>query len=159
MRKWIAVLVPVLICISVSACDPAARQSPEDLKAKVNGLGNQAEKAFLSGNIEAMMQFYSDDIISMPDGFPMVRGKADLRRTTEAILSSGLKFKSLESTTTDVQCGEGYVYEVGTYRQAIIMPGESEATESEGKYVTIWKRQPDGQLKIAVEIYNSNTSN
>jgi ketosteroid isomerase-like protein len=158
MRKWIAVSVLVLVCVFVSACAPSVKQSPDDLKALVNSLGDQAEKAFLSGDVDVMLQFYTDDIISMPDGFPMVRGKADLRRMTKAIFSSGLKFKSLESTTTDVQCGGDYVYEVGTYRQAVVMPGESEATQSEGKYVTIWKKQPDGQLKIAVEIYNNNSS-
>jgi ketosteroid isomerase-like protein len=86
----------------------------------------------------------------------MVKGKADLKRKTEAILAMGIKFESLESTSIDAQGSGDVIYEVGTYRQAIIMPGEKEPTEQKGKYVNIWKRQPDGKLKIAVEIYNSD---
>ncbi len=121
-------------------------------------LGNQAEKAFLSGDVDAMLQYYSDDIISMPDGYPMVIGKTDLKQKTEAILSTGLKFESLESTLVDVQAEGEYVYEVGTFSQDVILPGMSEPMKSAGKYVTIWRRQPDGELKIVVEIYNSDTS-
>ena len=132
------------------------REPEEDLKSIIDSLGNQAEQCFLSGDIDAMLQFYCDDIISMPNSHPMVKGKHDLKLKTEAILAMGLKFQSLESTTIEVQSGGDIVYEIGTFRQAIIMPGTREPLEQNGKYVNIWKRQPDGKLKIAVEIYNSD---
>jgi ketosteroid isomerase-like protein len=103
-----------------------------------------------------MLQYYCDDVISMPNLHPMIRGKADLKRQTEAILASGLKFASLESTTVDVQGSGDLVYEVGTFRQAILIPGTKEPLEQNGKYVNIWRRQPNGKLAIAVEIYNSD---
>lgn len=152
------IFVSVFICTLLSACVHTEKQANRDLKAEVELLGGLAEKAFLSGDVDAMLQYYSDDIISMPDGNPMVTGKAELKRKTEAILSSGLKFEYLESTSIDVQSSGEYVYEVGTFNQAVIIPGASEPMKSTGKYVNIWKRQPDGELKIVVEIYNSDTS-
>lgn len=140
-----------------STCILMGREAKEDLKAIVQDTGNKAEQCFLSGNVDAMLQYYCDDVISMPNLHPMVRGKADLKRKTEAILASGLKFESLESTTVDVQSSGDLVYEVGTFRQAILIPGTKEPLAQHGKYVTIWKRQPDGELRIAVEMYNSDT--
>jgi ketosteroid isomerase-like protein len=156
MRKWIEIFMSVFMCILLSACAHTEKQT-QDLMAAVDALGNQAEKAFLSGDVDAMLGYYCDDIISMPDGHTMVMGKTNLKRMTEAIIMTGLKFESLESTPVDVRSGGEYVYEVGTFSQAVIMPGANEPVESTGKYVTIWKRQPDGELKIAVEIYNSDS--
>ena len=140
-----------------STCILIGREAKEDLKAIVEDMGDKAEQCFLSGDVDAMLQYYCDDVISMPNLHPMVRGKADLKRKTEAILASGLKFKSLESTTVEVQGSGDLVYEVGTFRQAILVPGAKEPLEQNGKYVSIWRRQPDGELRIAVEMYNSDT--
>jgi len=136
----------------------AGREEKENLKAMVEDLGDKAEKCFLSGNVDAMLQYYCDDVISMPNLHPMIRGKADLKRQTEAILASGLKFASLESTAIDVQGSGDLVYEVGTFRQAILVPGAKEPLKQTGKYVNIWRRQPNGKLAIAVEIYNSDAN-
>jgi ketosteroid isomerase-like protein len=131
-------------------------ETEDELKAIVDAIGNEAEKCFLAGDVNSMLQYYCDDIISMPNLHPMVRGKNELKLMTEAVLSLGMKFESLESTTIEAKsCGE-YVFEIGTFSQAVVMPDTNEPVKQTGKYVTIWQKQPDGQLKIAVEIYNSN---
>lgn len=157
MREWIKILIIGFLCIFLDSCAVTQEQTQKDLKATVDRLGGQAEKAFLSGDIQTMLHYYSDDIISMPNDHPMIRGKADLQRQTEAIRSTGMKFQSLESTSVDVQSDGKYVYEIGIFSQAVIMPGTTEPVKSDGKYLTIWKRQPNGELKICVEIYNSDT--
>jgi ketosteroid isomerase-like protein len=155
MKNTIILFLGVILLLQ-STCILTGREAKEDLKAIVEDTGNTAEQCFLSGNVDAMLQYYCDDVISMPTFHPMVRGKADLKRKTEAILASGLKFESLESTTIDVQGSGDLVYEVGTFRQAILIPGTKEPLEQNGKYVNIWRRQPNGKLAIAVEIYNSD---
>ncbi|MEN6578510.1 MAG: DUF4440 domain-containing protein [Phycisphaerales bacterium] len=156
MKNTITLFLGLTLLLQ-STCILIGREAKEDLKAIAEDTGNKAEQCFLSGNVDAMLQYYCDDVISMPNFHPMVRGKADLKRKTEAILASGLKFESLESTTVEVQGSGDLVYEVGTFRQAILIPGTEEPLEQNGKYITIWKRQPNGELRIAVEMYNSDT--
>jgi ketosteroid isomerase-like protein len=156
MKTTIILFLGAILLLQ-SDCILVGREAKENLKAIVEDLGDKAEQCFLSGNVDAMLQYYCDDVISMPNLHPMIRGKADLKRQTEAILVSGLKFASLESTTVDVQGSGDLVYEVGTFRQAILIPGTKEPLEQNGKYVNIWRRQPNGKLAIAVEIYNSDT--
>lgn len=155
MKKFIGIFFLGIIFFTQSTC-LLGSEIEDNLKATVDAIGNKAEECFLSGDIDAMLEYYCDDIISMPDLHPMVKGKKNLKLMTEAILTSGIKFKSLESTTIEAKsCGD-FVYEVGIFSQVIVMPNSKEPLEQSGKYVTIWKRQPDGKLKIAVEIYNSN---
>jgi ketosteroid isomerase-like protein len=157
MREWINIFIIGVLCIFLESCAVTKEQTQKDLKVMVDRLSGQAEKAFLSGDIETMLHYYCDDIISMPNDHPMIRGKADLQRMTEAILSTGMKFQSIESTSVEVQSDGKYVHEIGTFSQVVIMPGTTEPMKSVGKYLTIWKRQPNGELKIAVEIYNSDS--
>jgi ketosteroid isomerase-like protein len=159
MKKWRMIFISGLALVFLGGCAHTDTQKDEDLKVRVETTGRKAEAAFLAGDVDAMLQYYTEDVISMPEFYPMVKGKEDLRRKTEAILSAGIRFKSLESTTLDVKIGGRYVYEIGTFRQAVILPGTNEPTESSGKYVTIWEKQKNGDLKIAVEIYNSDTGN
>ncbi len=86
-----------------SDCLLAGREVKEDLKAIVEDLGDKAEKCFLSGNVDAMLQYYCDDIISMPNLHPMIRGKADLKHQTEAILASGLKLAANRAPSSSMQ--------------------------------------------------------
>ena len=99
MREWIRIFMMGFLCFLLESCAVTNEQTQNELRATVDQLGSQAEKAFLSGDIQTMLQYYSDDIISMPNNHPMIRGKADLQRQTQAILATGMKFQRLESTT------------------------------------------------------------
>ena len=155
--KKLAILVSGLLIIIQIGCTCISNIcEQEDLKTLVDSIGNKAEEAFLAGDIDKLLEYYCDDIISMPNFYPMVEGKENLKRMMEAIRAAGIEFKSLESTTVEAKGSGNLVYEVGTFRQTILMPGAEKSEDSTGKYVMIWRRQPDGKLKIAVEIYNSN---
>ncbi len=144
------------MCIAVSVNALIGGESQEDLTAKVEAIGEKAEKAFIAGDVETMLQYYSDDIISLPQDHEMVRGKNNLKKMTEAIMKSGLKFLSLESKTLEVKSSGELIYEIGTYSQSVVMPGGSEPVAGYGKYLTVWEKQADGTLKIIVEMYNTN---
>ena len=156
MKKVTILILGFLIIIQIGCTCISNMCEREDLKTLVDSIGNEAEEAFLAGDIDKLLEYYCDDIVSMPNFYPMVKGKENLKNMMEAVRASGIKFKSLESTTLEVKGGGDFIYEVGTFRQSIFMPGAERAEDSTGKYVMIWKRQPDGKLKIAVEIYNSN---
>ncbi len=155
--KNIIILFLGIILIMQTGCSHINSKPEQDLKSIVDSLGNQAEQCFLNGKIDDLLEFYCDDIISMPNTHPMIKGKQNLKKMTETVLTSGMKFLALESTTIDAQADGSLVYEIGTFRQSILLPGSQEPINQTGKYITIWKLQPDGKLKIAVEIYNSDT--
>ncbi len=58
-------------------------------------------------------------------------------------------------TTADVGSGADLGYTIGTYHMQL-PDGDGNVVEIEGKYLSVWKRQPDGRWKIAVDMFNSN---
>jgi ketosteroid isomerase-like protein len=48
------------------------------------------------------------------------------------------------------------IAEIGTYKMSFTMEGMSGEMTDTGKYLTIWEQQPDGSLKIALEMWNTD---
>ena len=46
-------------------------------------------------------------------------------------------------------------YTIGTYHMQL-PDGDGSVVEIDGKYLSVWKRQPDGRWKIAVDMFNSD---
>ncbi len=157
MKKWTTFAMLALLLLQITGCTHSNQHTQENLKAEVERLGNRAEQAFLAGDIDTMLEYYDENIVSMPHGHPMIRGKHNLKLQTQAIIASPITFQSLTSTTQDVQDAGQYVYEIGTFTQTITLPPNPDPQTSDGKYLTIWKRRPDGSLKIAVEMYNTTS--
>jgi ketosteroid isomerase-like protein len=48
------------------------------------------------------------------------------------------------------------VYEIGKYGISLTLPGTQHPLADNGKYMTIWEKQPDGSLKIKLDIWNTD---
>jgi len=156
MRKTLGILMLGLLVILQSGCINQGGNMKGDLKTLVDEIGRQSEEAFLAGDVDKLLEYYCDDVVSMPNFHEMVKGKDNLRHMLEAIKLTGMKFESLDSITLEAHGSGNLVYEIGTFSQSVIMPGSDKPQKSEGKYLTVWRKESDGKLRIAVEIYNSN---
>ena len=56
-------------------------------------------------------------------------------------------------STADVGGDLGYT--IGTYHMEFQDP-EGDLLAIDGKYMTVWKKQPDGTWKVAVDMFNAN---
>jgi len=105
-------------------------------------------------DIEFILSFWTDDAIVIPPGLPNVIGKAALRQYVEAsmqIPGFGITWTSDEVTfSPDGQLA--YIFS----RNAVTMnaPDGAPAT-TEGRAVTIWRRESDGEWRCAVDIWNA----
>jgi len=57
--------------------------------------------------------------------------------------------------TEDVMVGGGVAVETGTF-EWMLQPKSGAAVKDKGKYLTVWKRQPDGTWKIVRDINNTD---
>jgi ketosteroid isomerase-like protein len=87
----------------------------------------------------------------------MAQGIEAIKKSNEAMMASGMKITKFETTTLMVHSCEGNIAEVGTYNMSYTMEGTQGETSDAGKYLTIWKPQADGSLKITFEIWNTDT--
>jgi uncharacterized protein (TIGR02246 family) len=125
----------------------AVRQAIEQSNAKF-------VDAIKRGDTTAMAADYADDAVMMMGGMPALRGRSEITKAVTG-MSQSMKGGDLKLTTSQVDLGGDYAIETGTYEMTATPPGGKPTTEK-GKYVVVWKKQPDGSWKIYRDIANTD---
>lgn len=101
-------------------------------------------------DLDKFMSFWAPDATAYPPGMPAARGTDEIRKTFTAVSSTPGFSLTWTATRADV-AGTGDIgYTVGTYDMTM------HGAKDHGKYVTVWKKQPDGSWKVAEDIFNSD---
>ena len=157
------------VAIAVAAgCTSNSTQSKTDTAAVVTQAGGDvasvkstieaANARFLAalekGDTATALQNYAPDaLVMMPNAAPSqghdAIGKALGVWVTQATIKDG------KATTLDVIVNGDLALETGRYVMTLVPKGGKAMTDS-GKYLTAWKRQPDGNWKIIRDINNSD---
>lgn len=150
MKK--AVVLFIVLCGTLSFA-----QSETEIRAKIDVLNKEFANAMISDDLDKMMSFYADDIISLPSYQGMVRGIEAMKKMGEENKKSGWKTKSFTLTTTDLIIQGNLAIEIGNYDMNMSGPG-MENWPDNGKYLTIWEIMNDGSLKMKIEMWNTDTN-
>ena len=99
---------------------------------------------------DKFVSFVAADASFYPPGMPVVKGQAAVKDTFKQ-MSSAPGFTLQWSADKAEISGAGDIgYTTGTYQAT--QGGGSE----KGKYVTVWKKQADGQWKVVEDIFNAD---
>ncbi len=100
--------------------------------------------------LEGFMALFTDDAVTLPVNAPLVEGKPAIREfMAKAYETPGftLTWTPLHADLSD--SGDlGYTF--GSY-QATRTGADGQPVVTQGKYVTIWKKQPDGRWKAVLD--------
>jgi ketosteroid isomerase-like protein len=108
-------------------------------------------------DVERIISYWTDDAVVMPPGLPAVKGKAALRLYVESSMQiPGFRI-TWTSTEANFSPDGNLAYIFG--RNAVTMNGaDGTPITTEGRAVTIWRREPDGQWRCAVDVWNAEPS-
>ncbi|MBI3459854.1 DUF4440 domain-containing protein [Candidatus Acetothermia bacterium] len=105
-------------------------------------------------DIERVLSYWTDDAVVLPPGLPVVVGKAALRKYVLA--SMQIPGFRITWTSTDVTFSPDGNLAYMFSRNAVTMTApDGTPTTTEGRAVTIWRREPDGEWRCAVDIWNA----
>ncbi|MCU7495493.1 MAG: DUF4440 domain-containing protein [Ignavibacteria bacterium] len=113
----------------------------------------QFMQAINRGDATTAASFYADDAVIMPPDIDLIQGTNGIKNFWSKIITIGGKFDTL--TTAKVNVNNETVDEVGRYFLSINRPGQDPMQEK-GKFVFVWKRQPDDTWKITTHMWNRN---
>jgi len=134
------------IC-SVSA-DSKIEQAVRDQDA-------QWSKAAESRDVDKLVSFYADDAIVLPAHAAIATTKDSIRNIFQRLLSIPGVALSWKPTNVTVAGSGDLAYSTGTYQMSA--PDDSgKSITDHGKYVAVWKKQADGNWKVAVDIWNTD---
>jgi ketosteroid isomerase-like protein len=113
-----------------------------------------ARAAFEARDIELALSYWTDDAVVIPPGLPPVAGKSALRQYVE----DSLKIPGFRITWTSTDATfspDGNLAYLFSRNVVNLNAPDGTPTTTVGRAVTIWRREPDGQWRCAVDIWNA----
>ena len=140
---------------TVAQAAAAAGHDPATVQHAIDSTIARFAEAMKRGDTTAMLNAYTDDAIVMPANAPVIRSRADHAKWN-AGMSSQFTVTDFKTTTNDLIVSGDYAIEQGAYRMTLQPKPRGKAMNDVGKYLAVWKRQPDGSWKMIRDIFNSD---
>jgi len=157
-------LILIFMLVSTSAtliAQTSATDSPPaataDSKPATTDTLRQLEADFMKAaaerGAEGYMSYYADDAVEIPNGADAIHGKGNIAKTM-----GFLNDKNNQLTWIPVDAGISISGDLGwtsgTY-EFRSKDKDGKIKVEHGKYTSIWKKQPDGNWKIVLDMGNA----
>lgn len=133
----------------------AGHAASEDSGAALKAADASLQKAVADRDLGRIMSFYADDAVLLPAAEPIVVGKNAIEAEWKHILSIPAFQNQASLTKVDVSGSGDMAYTMGTYVARMTGQDGSPVTEP-GKWLSVWRKQADGQWRIVVDTYNTD---
>ena len=146
----LALLMQAVACRAPAVAQEttSAHSTDPALVAEIRALNDSMTATFARGDVAGVARFYADDGRLVGPRRTTVRGRAAIDRYWASIRGA----KSWQLEVLEVGGTRDAAYQVGLSTLVTVGPdGREHASVTE--FVVIWKRQPDGSLKIALDLY------
>ena len=138
---------PAAATISSTADAAAVRQAIDSNNARFSA-------AMVKADTATVKSFYAEDALMMGANEKAVRGPEEIAKAFGAMHAT-MKVPAFELKAQDVIVTGDYAIETGAYSMTM-QPKTGKAMSDVGKYLVVWKHQPNGTWKIVRDIYNSD---
>jgi uncharacterized protein (TIGR02246 family) len=111
-------------------------------------------KAFAAGDLEKSLAFCAEDCAVLAANAASAEGREAIRRLFAGWFKPGLKI-TWTPTKVEAAGSADLGYSSGTYQMSF-QDASGKTVSDQGKYVVVWKKQPDGSWKVVRDISNSD---
>jgi uncharacterized protein (TIGR02246 family) len=155
-RTLLARAVPIfgvfLLSLFLTACTkPDTREA--DTKA-IKDTEAAWVKAAATKNADQYLAFYTDDASLLMPNAPIFTGKAAIKEAITPMVNDPNFSLTFSATKVEISKSGDLAYTQGPYKMTF-SDVRGNKFEDEGKYLTVWRKQPDGTWK-AVEDTNAS---
>jgi uncharacterized protein (TIGR02246 family) len=153
----LASLLSVLIFLAACASEPQKPAPAPDTRkadeAAIRSASADWSKAAQAKDLDKIVGVYTDDAVYFVNNGALVKGKDNIKMSWQPMLGSPGTTLSWTTSYIEVARSGDLAYEYGTY-SLVTEAKKGKPTEEKGKYVTVWRKQPDGSWKVAADIDN-----
>jgi len=150
MKRYIMILASLL---AIGCQQTATDMRVEDEQAIRDAEDVQMLEAAKAKDVERVLSFYADEALNFPPNAPLISGKEEVRAFwSELVENPNLTW---QTTKVEVSRSSDLAYSFGTYGLTT-SSAEGEPLDDHGKWVVVWKKQPDGTWAHIIDIFNSD---
>lgn len=139
----------------ITSCATAPVDTRVADAAAVKTTDEQWASAATRGDLTAILAFYTDDAVILAPNSPIAKDAKSIREIWAPMVVPGTKL-SWRATSVEVAKSGDLAYVYGTYDLTMKDAKSGAPIEDKGKFVEIWRKQPDGKWKCAVDTFNSD---
>ncbi len=155
---WVASSTAVIISAAALACsrpEPAQTTAQHAaLEAGVDSAATRLLAALRTDSPDSLLALMAENVIIMPPGEPVLKGKAAVRTWYEQFVKQ-MRTSSLNITDRELLMGGDYATEVAGFEWTLVPVAGGQQIVDRGSYIQVWHRQPDGRWQFTREVWNS----
>jgi uncharacterized protein (TIGR02246 family) len=138
--------------IAVAGCDRKAEATVDTaaIEKEIKGQEAQWARDYAEHDSEALASHYADDAALANPDTPLAVGKDAIRKETASFAADPNLRIEFASDRVQVAASGDLAYTRGHYSMTYTDPDTRKAATGSGSYLTVWKKQADGNWK-AVE--------
>jgi ketosteroid isomerase-like protein len=110
-------------------------------------------KAAADHGSQGYMSYYAEEAVEIPNGHAFLNGTAEIAKTM-GFLDSPDNHLTWTPVHADIAASGDLGYTYGTF-EFRAKDKDGKPVSDLGKYVTIWKKQPDGAWKVVLDMGNA----
>jgi ketosteroid isomerase-like protein len=152
------VLTACCLALLTSGCSQLQGGGPDN-KAAAEVAIRQADSTWSTvaeaKQVDQHVAYFLDDGIVLPPNDPMVSGKDAIHKMISDFFSRPGFAVKWQVTKVEAAHSGDLGYSVGTFELSM-NDSTGKPMMDRGKYTTVWKKQPDGTWKVAVDMFNSD---
>jgi ketosteroid isomerase-like protein len=142
---------------SLVACGRPAVPDTRDTDIKaVKNVEAEVVKAVAAKDLDKIMTYDADDESMLLPNLPIITGKDNIKAAWKFSLADPNFALTFQSTRAEASNGGDFVYTIGTYSMTVSNPKDKKPITDHGKYLTVFKKQPDGSWKMVADMINSD---
>jgi ketosteroid isomerase-like protein len=142
----------VLAGMGVSFAQKSAGSADEQAIRKLDKEWSAAAQSKDAGKT---VSYYAEDASAFPFNAPIATGKEQIQKLWAGLMSMPGFSLSFAPTKIEVAKSGDLAYDIGTF-ELKDNDANGTLTTTIGKYVVVWKRQPDKQWKVVADIFNTD---
>jgi uncharacterized protein (TIGR02246 family) len=113
-------------------------------------------EAFETHDFDAATKIYSSDAVLFAPGAPVIEGHEGIKAALQGAFSDPGTTISLTPTKIEVARAGDIAYAYGTSNTTMTDKDTGQKMEEKGKWVVVFKKQPDGSWQAVADIFNSD---
>lgn len=147
-------LAPVATALILFGCESPAQVPGELSEADIEEIhatvAANVERA-LAGDADGFAALFAEDAMLLPPSADPIVGRENIRS-----IMTAMNVQEFTSDVVELEGRDDLAYGHGEHRWVFTVGDSEDVIDESGKWVAIWKRQPDGTWLIWRDIWNND---